>query len=173
MISDKMQDALNNQINEEVFSSYLYLQMSAWFQSMNFPGMANWMCIQSQEEDVHVMKIYDFINNRRGHVVLQAIKAPQAQWDSPLAAFETAFSHEQYITGRINDLVSMSRELKDNATEIFLQWFVIEQVEEEASADEIVRKLKLMGDAPGGLFMLDQELAKRTFNSSPDESSAQ
>lgn len=163
MINEKMQPALNKQINEEMFSAYLYLQMSAWFRSINLSGFANWMHVQSQEEMVHAMKLYDFINDRGGKVALLAIEAPQAEWESPLAAFEAAYAHEQHITGCIDDLVALARRNKDNATEIFLQWYVTEQIEEEASADEIVQKLKLMADAPGGLFMLDAELAGRIF----------
>lgn len=166
MINKEMRDALNHQINEEVYSSYIYLQMSAWLESTNLPGMANWMYVQSQEETAHAMKLYDYIIERGGRVALEAVQAPPSEWDSPLAAFETAHSHEQHITGCFAKLVAAAREHNDNATEIFLQWFVTEQVEEEASADRIVQKLKLMADAPGGLFMLDRELASRKFNPS-------
>ena len=163
MISKKMQDALNKQINEEMYSSYLYLQMSAYFASANLPGMANWMYVQSQEETVHAMKLYNFVAGRGGKVILQAIKAPASEWEGPLAIFEAAYGHECHISGCIDDLVKLARQEGDNATEIMLQWFVTEQVEEEASADEVVKKLKLMADTPGGLFMLDQELAARVF----------
>ncbi len=163
MLKPKMQDALNKQMNEEFFSAYLYLQMSAWFQSVNLPGLSSWMRIQTQEEVVHAMKLYDFINGRGGSAELQAIAAPQAEWESPLAAFEAALTHEQHITGCIDKLMDEARANSDHASEIFLQWFVTEQVEEEASADEVVQKLKLVADAPGGVYLLDQELGARVF----------
>ena len=148
MLNETMQEALNKQLNEEMYSAYLYLQMSGWFHSSNLSGMANWMFVQSQEEMVHAMKIYDFINERCGKVTLQAIKAPPPEWESSRAAFEGAYEHEQYITGCIDKLVSLARENSDNATEIFLQWFVTEQIEEESSTDAVVQKFKMMGDVP-------------------------
>jgi ferritin len=163
MITKKMQEALNGQINAELYSAYLYLSMEAYFKSENLPGFANWMRAQTQEELMHAMKIYDFLNERGGRVILKPIEEPQAQWDSPLAAFEAAYKHEQKVTGLINDLVNLAIEEKDHATNSFLQWFVNEQVEEEASADEVVQKLKRVEKAPGGMFMIDQELGQRVF----------
>ena len=163
MISKKVQDALNRQCNREMYSAYLYLSMSAYFQSLNLKGFANWMRVQTQEEMVHAMKFYDHINERNGRVTLQPVDGPPTEWASPLAVFEAAYKHEQNVTGLINDLVSLAVSEKDNATNIFLQWFVTEQVEEEASADEIVQQLKLIGDDANGLFMLDRELAQRVF----------
>jgi len=163
MISEKIQQAFNDQINAETHSAYLYWSMVAYFESINLTGFASWMRCQVQEEMVHATKFFDFINERGGRVGLTAIEAPATEWDSPLAAFEAAYTHEQYITGRINDLVQLAREENDHAAEIFLQWFVTEQVEEEASADEVVQQLKLMAGAPGGLFMLDRELGQRVF----------
>ena len=163
MLTEKMQAALNEQINAEFYSSYLYLSMSAYFESINLGGFANWMKVQAEEELLHGMKFYDFVNERGGRVTLGAIDAPQTEWDSPLAAFEAVYKHEQKVTGLINDLVNLAIEEKDHATNIFLQWFVTEQVEEEAGADEVVQKLKLMGDARGGMFMFDRELGQRTF----------
>ncbi len=163
MIGEKIQNALNNQLNAELYSSYLYLSMSAYFQSISLPGFANWMRIQAQEELIHAMKFYDFINGRGGRVILQPVEGPAAEWSSPLDAFENAYKHEQKVTGLINDLVNLAIKEGDHATNIFLQWFVTEQVEEEASADEVVQKIKLMGDAKGGLFMLDREMAQRVF----------
>ena len=163
MISEKIQQAFNDQINAETHSAYLYWSMVAYFESINLTGFASWMRCQAQEEMVHATKFFDFINERGGRVRLTAIEAPATEWDSPLAAFEAAYTHEQYITGRINDLVKLAREENDHAAEIFLQWFVTEQVEEEASADEVVQQLKLMAGAPGGLFMLDRELGPRVF----------
>jgi len=163
MIKEKMQDALNEQLNRELFSAYLYMSMSAHFQSINLKGFANWMSVQTKEELTHVMKFYDFINERSGRVILTAVEGPATEWDSPLAAFEAAYGHEQKITGHINDLVDLAVAESDHATNIFLQWFVTEQVEEESSVDEVVQKLKLAGDAPGALFLIDQELAQRIF----------
>ena len=163
MLDEKIQTALNKQLNAELYSSYLYLSMSTYFQSVNLPGFANWMRVQAQEELVHAMKFYDFINERGSRVMLQPVEGPPTEWSSPLDAFENAYRHEQKVTGLINDLVNLAVKERDHATNIFLQWFVTEQVEEEASADEVVQKLKLMGDARGGLFMLDREMGQRVF----------
>ena len=163
MINKKMQDAINEQINAELYSSYLYLSMSAWFSSQNLAGFASWMKVQVQEEDFHAMKMYDYVNERGGRVILKAIDCPAIEWDSPLAVFEAVYTHEQKVTGLINELVNLAIEEKDHVANIFLQWFVNEQVEEEASADEVVQKLKLMADAPGGMYMLDQEVGQRVF----------
>ena len=163
MIKEKIREALNQQLNAELYSSYLYLSMAAFFESINLKGFANWMRVQTQEELVHAMKFYDFIIERGGKVVLSAIEGPPTAWASPLAVFEHAYEHEQKVTGLINNLVDLSTAEQDHATTNFLQWFVAEQVEEEASADEVVQKIKLMGDASGGLFMLDRELAQRVF----------
>jgi len=163
MISERMQEALNNQINEELFSSYLYLSMSSYFQETDLPGFASWMRVQAQEELMHAMKIFDFIAERGGQINLQAVKEPVHEWESPLGAFEAAYSHERHITGCIDNLVDLARENRDHATEIFLQWFVTEQVEEESSADEIVKKLKMIDGSKNGLFMMDRELGTRVF----------
>jgi ferritin len=163
MISKKMEKALNEQINAEAFSAYLYLAMAAYFEAENLPGMANWMRIQTQEETVHALKFFHFVNERRGRVVLKAIDQPAKEWKSPLAAFEAAFEHEQMITERINDLVNLAVQEKDHATNAFLQWFVNEQVEEETSVDRIIQILKMAEKAPGAMFMVDRELGQRTF----------
>ncbi len=163
MISKKLQDALNDQLNAELYSSYLYLSMSAYFQSANLAGFAGWMRIQAQEELVHVMKFYDYVGERGGKVTLGAVDGPPTEWKSPLAAFEQAYAHEQMVTGRINDLVNLAIDERDHATNGFLQWFVTEQVEEEATADAVVQKLKLIGDDGGGMFMVDQEMGARVF----------
>ena len=162
MTSQKTQDALDKQINEELFSSYLYLQMSAWFQSISLPGFADWMLTQSQEETAHAMRIYNYIAGQGGKVVLTAIAQPPAEWKSPLAAVEAALAHEQHITGCIDELVAMAAEQKDNATGIFLQWFVTEQVEEESNVGLVVEKLKMVGDSSQGLLMLDRDLGARS-----------
>ena len=163
MISDRIQQAFNKQLNAELYSSYLYLSMAAYFESINLRGFANWMRCQVQEELVHAMKFNDFIVGRGGRVLLMPIEGPPTVWSSPLNAFEDAYRHEQKVTGLINDLVNLAVEEKDHASNAFLQWFVTEQVEEEASADGVVQKLKLAGDQGGGLFMIDQELAARVF----------
>jgi ferritin len=169
MLSKKMQDALNGQVNAELYSAYLYLAMEAYFQSVNLTGFANWMRVQSQEEVSHGMKIYDFVNERGGRAALEAIAKPPAEWKSPLAVFEAAYKHEQKVTGLINNLVEMAIKEKDHATEIFLQWFVTEQVEEEKNAGEIVAKLQALKDSAGGLYFLDKELGKRTLEAEGDE----
>ncbi|MHC4436260.1 MAG: ferritin [Planctomycetota bacterium] len=163
MISKKMEKALNEQVNAELFSAYLYLSMEAYFKSLNLNGFANWMRVQTQEEVSHAMKIYGFIDERGGRITLKAIEGPQTQWDSPLEVFKAVYEHEQKVTSLINDLVNLAIEEKDHATNTFLQWFVNEQVEEEASADQVVQQLKMMEKAPGGMFMLDRELAQRVF----------
>ncbi len=170
MLTDKMQKALNGQLNAELYSSYLYLSMNAYFKSVNLDGFANWMYYQAQEELEHSMKFYDFIIQRGGKVALAQIEAPQTEWDSPLAVFEATLAHEQKVTGLINDLVEIALEEHDHATNIFLQWFVSEQVEEEESVGGVLEQLKLMGDAKGGLFMIDRELAKRGPSGSSEES---
>ena len=163
MLSERMQEALNGQLNAELYSSYLYLSMAAYFQDLSLGGFANWMRVQAQEEDMHGMKFYDFIHERGGRVVLKPIDGPPTEWDSPLAAFEAVLEHEQKVTGLINDLVELALAEHDHATNIFHQWFVTEQVEEEDSANEVIQKIKLVGEAHGGLFMLDRELGQRTF----------
>ena len=163
MIKEKIEKALNSQLNAELYSSYLYLSMSSYFSSLNLDGFANWMRVQAQEELMHAMKFYDYITERGGRALLTTIEAPPAQWDSPLKAFENVYTHEQKVTGLINDLVNMAVSEKDHATTAFLQWFVTEQVEEESSADAVVQKLRLVGDQGSGLLMIDQEMSQRAF----------
>ena len=161
MLSQKMQSAMNKQINAELHSAYIYLSMAAYFESKNLPGFANWMRVQAQEEVGHAMKFYDFIHERRGRVLLEPIAGVPTEWESPMAVFENALLHEQKVTGMIHDLVNLAIEERDHAANSFLQWFVDEQVEEEASADAIVQQLKLIGDSGQGLFLLDREMAQR------------
>lgn len=163
MLSEKMNGELNKQINAEMFSSYLYLSMSGWFESKGLSGFANWMRVQAKEETFHGEKIYDYVYERGGKVLLGAIDQPESNWDNPLAIFEEALKHEEMISGMINDLVNVALEEKDHATNNFLQWFVAEQVEEEASACAVVDRLKLIGDDSAGLFALDLEMGKRVF----------
>ena len=162
MLSEKLQSALNKQLNAELYSSYLYLSMSAFLENLNLEGFANWMYIQAQEEAFHAKKFYDFINQRGGRVILDKIDAPPIEWDSPLAVFDNTLNHEQKVTGLINNLVEIAMEQHDHATNIFLQWFVTEQVEEEQGADSILQKLRLLGDNNNGLFMIDRELGQRS-----------
>ncbi len=161
MLSDRMQKGLNAQMIAELYSSYLYLSMNAYFKSVNLDGFGNWMYAQAQEELMHAMKFYEFINQRGGRVILAPIEAPPTEWEGPMAVFEDTLKHEQKVTGLINDLVEVALEERDHATQIFLQWFVTEQVEEEDSVGNVLEQLKLLGDAKGGLFMMDRELAKR------------
>jgi len=163
MLSDSMETALNKQINAEMYSSYLYLSMSSYFESVDLTGMASWMRSQAQEEMFHAMKFYDYVNERGGRVLLAAIEKPRSEWSSALEVFENTLDHERTVTGLINGLVDLALEERDHATNIFLQWFVSEQVEEEATAGGIVNKLKLIGGDAAGLFALDQELGRRVF----------
>ena len=163
MISKKITDAFNGQINAETYSAYLYWSMSAALEDMNLPGFANWMRIQAQEEMSHAMKFYNHIIERGGKVVLTAIDAPPIQWDSVKAVFENALAHEQKVTGLINNLMDLTIAEKDHAGSMFLQWFVTEQVEEEATAAEILGKLEIAGGTASGLYMLDKEMAARVF----------
>ena len=168
MLSDKMQGALNDQLKAEIYSSYLYLSMEAYFQSRSLTGFATWMRVQTQEELTHAMKFYEFINERGGRVNLKPIEAPPGDWESPLAVFEAGYKHETIVTGLINKLVDLSMAESDHATNTFLQWFVSEQVEEEDNASTVVERIKLVGEATGGLFLLDQELGQRTFTPPAD-----
>ncbi len=163
MLSSRMQDAFNSQINAELYSSYLYLSMSSYFADRNLPGFANWMRIQAQEELLHAMKFFDFVMERKGRAILKNIETPPAEWKGPLDIFEAAYKHEQHVTALINNLVGLAMDEKDYASNAFLQWFVNEQVEEEAAADHIVEQLRLIDQSKGGLFMLDRELGQRVF----------
>lgn len=168
MISEKMTKALNDQINAELYSAYIYYAMQAYFHSVNLDGFANWMNVQTKEEMTHAAKFFDFLNERNARIELAAIEKPQKDWKNALDAFQTAYKHEQYITGRINKLMEMAKAEKDYATESFLKWFVDEQVEEEAGALKIVETLKMLKDSTGGLVMLDHQMAKRTFGENKD-----
>jgi ferritin len=161
MLSPKILGAFNRQINAELFSSYLYLSMAAYFEASDFKGMAHWMRLQSGEETGHALRIFDFLCDRSGRVTLTAIEAPTVDWKSPLEVFENAYKHEQKISGMIDDLMNLAGAEKDGASHDFLEWFVREQVEEEAAAQLIVAQLKLVGDNGVGLYLIDQELGKR------------
>ncbi len=163
MLSEKIQSALNEQINKEIFSSYLYMAMSMYFESEDLSGAASWMKTQALEELAHADKFMRYVNERGGRVVLEALDKPDTSWDVPLDAFNGALKHERFISASINDLVTLAREEKDFMSDNFLQWFVAEQVEEEASVSEVIRMFKLAGGAGGGLLMIDKELGSRVF----------
>ncbi len=161
MLKPKIQEALDDHLNQELFSAYLYMSMAAYFEAQNLSGMGQWMKVQTQEELMHGAKFFDFVHDRGGHVTLQAIAAPKTEWTSPLNAFEEAYAHECEISARINGLVDLAIAESDHALNSFLQWFVNEQVEEEATVEAIVDKLKLVGDNGVALFMVDGELGSR------------
>ncbi len=163
MLKKEMQDAINGQINEELYSSYLYAAMVNYFEHANLKGMAAWMRVQVQEELLHASKMFQFVLDRGGEVSLGAIKAPTAKWASPLAAWKAAYKHECHISECINKLYGKASECKDPASTIFYEWFVTEQVEEEANVSDIVAQMELVEGAPGGLFLLDRELGARTL----------
>jgi ferritin len=162
MISKKMEAAINQQINQEIFSAHMYLQMSAYFASRNLNGFAHWFRIQYQEELVHAGKLFDHVLMRDGEVALTAVAAPTQTWKSTLAACEAAYNAEVKNTKQINALMDAATKENDHATRVILQWFVEEQVEEESSAMNLVEQVKLSGDQPGAILILDRELGART-----------
>ncbi len=161
MLNKRLQTALNDQIKEELESAYIYLSMCAYFEAQNLRGMARWMRLQAQEEVGHAMKIFDFINDRGGRVELEAIAKPPVKFKSPLDAFQKALAHERKITGLINKLYDLADDEDDYPTEVMLQWFIEEQVEEEKSVSEVVAQLELIGDQGAGLLILDKHLGER------------
>ncbi len=163
MLNSKIEKAINNQINAEIYSSYLYVSMGMYFESADMSGAAKWMNAQAQEELVHAEKFMNYVNERSGRVILEAIEKPPVEWESGLATFEAALDHERKVSSLINELVALARSENDYMTDNFLQWFVGEQVEEEASAGEVVRKMRLVGESGGGRFMIDKELGLRVF----------
>jgi ferritin len=163
MIKTKIEEAFNGQMNAEIYASYLYFAMSADLERKNLPGFAAWMRVQAQEEMTHALKFYGHIIERGGTVRCAAISAPPAAWKDVADIFKAALAHEEKVTAMINDLVDIAAGEKDHAGGMFLQWFVTEQVEEEASAMEILGKLEIVGKTAGGLYMLDKEMAQRTF----------
>jgi ferritin len=172
MLSQKLQDVMNEQINRELHSEYIYLSMEAYMRSNDLDGFANFFHVQTQEEHFHAMKIYDFIIDRGGKVVLKAIEAPPVDFKSVIDVFEQTLAHEQFITKSINDLMDIAIKENDHAVISFLKWYVDEQVEEEATVGKILSKLKIIGGEGHGLLMLDQELAARTFTPPPAGESA-
>lgn len=161
MLSNAMLGALNDQFKHEFYSSYLYLSMAAHFEAANWPGFAHWMKLQSHEEMEHAMKFYEYIFDQGGKVTLQALEQPPAAFGTPLQAFQAALEHERFITSRIHQLYAQAVQENDYASQVLLQWYVKEQVEEEKNATQIVDTLKLVGDAPAALFMLNAQLGGR------------
>ena len=163
MISEKMQNAFCDQINKELFSEYLYLSMKAYFLNLNLNGFATWMDVQVQEEHAHAMGMFDYVIERGGKVELHPIDKPENNWTSPLDVFKAVLKHEEYVTSRINALMDVAEEERDRAATIFLNWYLKEQVEEEANVGGVIAQLELIGDDKSGLYALDKELATRTF----------
>ena len=161
MINKSMQDAINDQINKELYSSYLYLSMAAYLEDRNLSGFAHWMRVQETEEREHAMKFFDFIVERGGRVMLKAIEAPKTEWKSTLELAEEVAAHEAVVTASIHALYELALKEKDYSAQIMLQWFITEQVEEERNAAEIVSNLKLIEDRGTAILMLDHRLAKR------------
>ena len=161
VLSKKMEEALNKQINAELYSAYLYLAMAAYFESTNLSGFARWMELQAEEEKQHAMKLYHYIVERGGRVVLDAIQKPQTEWKSPLDVFEAVYAHEQHVTSLIYNLADIARQEKDYATEVMLHWFIKEQVEEEANASSILERIKMVKDSVNGILQYDKILGKR------------
>ncbi|MBN2662739.1 MAG: ferritin [Bacteroidales bacterium] len=164
MINKKIEQEFNKQINAEFYSAYLYLSMSAYLSSINLSGFANWMEIQFQEEMSHALKFYNYVIERGGSVELEAIEKPRSSWNGIIEIFEETLKHEQHVTSLINNLMTIAFEEKDHASVSFLQWFVDEQVEEEASVDEVLQQLILIEGKGSALFMLDREAKARVFN---------
>jgi ferritin len=161
MISKAVLDAMNAQIMHEMYSAYLYLSMAAYFESENLPGFAHWMRVQFEEEQTHAMKFYEYILDRSGKVELEAIAKPQVDFKSPLAVFEQALEHEQKVTSLINNIYERASSEKDVASQVFLQWFITEQIEEEKNASQLVDLLRKIGPSVGSLYQLDHRLSKR------------
>lgn len=164
MLNTKIEKAINDQINAEMYSAYLYLSMSAYFERMNLPGFAKWTYVQYLEETTHALKFFKYVNERGGNVKFTAIKEPPTEWKSPMDVYDNIYKHEQLVTSLINNIMDISIQEKDHATNNLLQWYVAEQVEEEANAQLILGHLKRTGDSKDGLFMLDKELSARIFN---------
>ena len=161
MISKKMQEAINEQINAELYSAYLYLSMSAYCAENTYKGFAHWLDVQAKEEYSHAMKFYSYLLDRGASVELKSIDAPKGKFNSMVELFEQVLAHEKHVTALINKLYELALKEKDFATQIMLQWFIEEQVEEEANASEILEKLKMLGDRPGAVLYLDKSMAKR------------
>lgn len=160
-LGKKLEQAINDQIQAEIYSAYLYLAMSAYCEDISMPGYAHWLRVQSEEEIEHAMKFFHYVNERGGRVILQAIQQPEAEFDSPLDVAKQTYEHEQKVTSLIHDLYALAVEEKDYAAQVFLQWYIDEQVEEEDSATRLVEMFEMVKDSPNGLLMLDQKLGAR------------
>lgn len=167
MISDKMLAALNEQINKEFYSAYLYLAMSAYCNTIGLPGFSNWMRQQYEEEILHVTKMYDYILDQGGQIHLLKLEEPEKEHGTPVEIFEATLKHEQFITASINQLMGLAADERDYATQTFLQWYVTEQVEEEANVNDILAPLRMVGEDKSGLMMIDQQLAQRVAPAPP------
>jgi len=161
MITKKMETALNGQINKEIYSAYLYLAMSAYCNKLGMPGAEHWFRMQYDEEVIHMTKMFDYVMQHGGDAHLMQIDEPPREFGTVLEAFESSLAHEQFVTKSINELLDVAVEEKDHATRVFLQWYITEQVEEEANVQEIVQRFKLAGDNGGALMMIDDKLALR------------
>jgi ferritin len=162
MLNQKVQDAMNQQIKHEMYSAYMYLSMSAQCESANLPGFARWLRHQAEEEMEHAMKFYDFIHERNGKVSLYAIDQPPSQFGTPREIFEQVYAHEQKVTGLINEIYKAAIDENDYPSQVFLHWFINEQVEEENNSSQVLETLKMIGESTNGLFMLDHQLGKRS-----------
>ncbi|MBN2163466.1 MAG: ferritin [Pontiellaceae bacterium] len=167
MISKDMQKALNEQVNKEFYSAYLYLAMSAYCSTAGLPGFAHWMRLQYEEENLHVTKMYDYILDQGGEVDLKMIEEPPKEFGTPLEIFEKTLEHEQFITKSIHNLMGLAVDERDYATQAFLQWYVTEQVEEEANVQDVLNPLRMVGNDKGGLMMIDQKLGGRAVSAAP------
>ena len=163
MISEKLQEAFNDQINKEFYSEYLYLAMKVYFQELNLQGFVNWFDVQVQEEHAHAMGMVNYLNDRGGKIDLRAIEKPVVEGNTPLEVFEHVLRHEEYVTSRINYVMDVAEEVKDRAAMHLLDWYIKEQVEEEATVGGVLATLRLIGDDKKALLMLDKDLAARTF----------
>ena len=164
MIQKRIEEAFNIQINAELYSAYLYLSMASYFEAQNLPGFANWMRVQFQEEQFHAFKMFDFVNERGGRVILTKIDGPKVEWENVIDVFEEVLAHEQHVTSLINNLMDIAIDERDHATRSFLNWFVDEQVEEESTAEAIIAELKLIDGKGNGILMMDREFRARVFN---------
>jgi len=163
MIGERLKNAINEQIKNELESYYIYLSMAAWLHSKSLDGMGHYMRCQAHEEMIHAMKLFNHVIDRGGEVVLQDLKQLKTQWSSPLEVFQDAYAHEKFISGKINDLTAIAREERDYTSEPILAWFSEEQIEEEATASKVAAELEMVGEDKSGLLMLDRELGGRVY----------
>ena len=168
MLPDRIQEAINVQINNELYSAHLYLSMAAYFESVSLPGFAHWMRLQFEEETAHALKLFDYVNDRDGRVTLYAIEQPPIEFESPHTVMRMALEHEKAVTEMINSLYALAVAERDHASHVLLEWFITEQVEEEKTLDEIVDHMALIGDDGTGLLILDGRLAQRAADAGDD-----